>query len=518
MKNLKRFILNALALCAVSLIMRTVGVSFHAYVSGRAGAEAMGLYSLLSGIYGFAVTLATSGVGLATTRLVSEALGRDDPAGARAALRRALLYSLAFSLFANLLLFSLASPIGKVLLGDERTVLPLKILSFSLVPISITSALNGYFTAIRKVYKNAIIQLLEQGVRILAISRLLTLLLPKGIAYACVALAVGGMLAECGSFLFSLAAVLWENRKRPRGGDPETQKGLTRKLCGIALPVAFSTYARSGLLSIEHMLIPVGLRKSGSSHSAALASYGTLQSLVMPIVLFPSALIGSFSGLLVPELAECAVRGNKREIRYITERVIQLSLLFSVGVSGIMICFSGELGDLIYPGKNTHVYIRLLAPLIPVMYLDSTVDAMLKGLGEQVFSMGINIADSLLSILLVSTLLPRYGIAGYILTIYIAELFNAAASITKLAQKSGLCQNLNKWLFMPLLSIIGASSISNIMFHLIHFQPYSSAFRLILQICVVALFYLFFLLCTGSLDKEDLRWALGILKKSQKEI
>ena len=518
MKDLRRFIVSALSLCAVSLIMRTVGVSFHAYVAGRAGAEAMGLYSLLSGLYGFAVTLATSGVGLATTRLVSEALGRDDPALARASLRRALLYSLTFGGLANLLLFSLASPIGTVLLGDARTVLPLKILSFSLIPISVTSALNGYFTAIRKVYKNAIIQLLEQGVRILAISRLLTLLLPKGIAYACAALALGGMLAECGSFLFSLAAVLWENRKRPPAGSIKEQKGLTRKLCGIALPVAFSAYARSGLLSIEHMLIPIGLRKYGNSQSGALASYGTLHSMVMPIVLFPSALIGSFSGLLVPELAECAVRGNRREIRYITERVIQLSLLFSVGVSGIMICFSGELGELIYPGKNTHIYIRMLAPLIPVMYLDSTVDAMLKGLGEQVFSMGVNIADSLLSILLVSTLLPRYGIVGYILTIYVAELFNAAASITRLAQKSGLCQNLKKWLFTPLLSIMGATSISNILFQLVHFCGSAPAFRLILHIFVATLLYFLFLLCTGSLDKEDLRWALGILKKNHTEI
>lgn len=518
MKNLKRFIVSALSLCAVSLLMRTVGVSFHAYVSGRAGAEAMGLYSLLSSIYGFAVTLATSGVGLATTRLVSEALGRNDPTLARASLRRALLYSLAFGGLANLLLFSLASPIGTYLLGDERTVLPLKILSFSLVPISVTSALNGYFTAIRKVYKNAIIQLLEQGVRILAISRLLTLLLPRGIAYACAALAIGGMLAECGSFLFSLAAVLWENRNKPPTGSPEAQKGLTRKLCGIALPVAFSAYARSGLLSIEHMLIPIGLRKYGSSQSSALASYGTLHSMVMPIVLFPSALIGSFSGLLVPELAECAVQNNKRQIRYIAERVIQLSLLFSIGVCGIMICFSGEIGNVIYPQKNTHIYIKLLAPLIPVMYLDSTVDAMLKGLGEQVFSMGVNIADSLLSIILVSVLLPRYGIASYILTIYIAELFNAGASITRLVQKSQLCQNLKKWLLMPLLSIIGAASISNILFHTIHFSFYSPTFRLILHIFVAVVLYFFFLFCTGSLDKEDLLWALGILKKHQKEI
>lgn len=514
MKNLKRFILNALALCLVSLIMRTVGVSFHAYVSSRAGAEAMGLYSLLSGFYGFAVTLATSGIGLATTRLVSEELGKDDPAGARDALRRALLYSLAFSLLANLLLFSLASPVGTLLLGDERTILPLQILSFSLIPISITSTLNGYFTAIRKVYKNAIIQLLEQGVRIFAVSRLLTILLPRGIAYACVALALGGMMAEVGSFLFSVAAVLWENRRKLPKGSTESKKGLTKKLCGIALPVAFSTYARSGLLSVEHMLIPIGLKKSGSSHSVALASYGTLQSLVMPILLFPSALIGSFSGLLVPELAECAVRGNKREIRYIAERVIQLSLCFSIGVSGIMICFSHELGDLIYPGKSTHLYIRLLAPLIPVMYLDSTVDAMLKGLGEQVFSMGINIADSLLSIALVWFLLPKYGMMGYVLTIYLAELFNFCASMTRLIKKSGVQAHLKKWLFSPLLAIIGGTSISNILFQSIHFCRDLSVFKAILHIFVAFVLYSFFLICVQSINKEDIEWARNVLKKN----
>lgn len=518
MKNLKRFILNALALCAVSLIMRTIGVGFHAYVSGRAGAEAMGLYSLLSGIYGFAVTLATSGVGLATTRLVSEALGKNDPALARICLRRAVLYSLAFGGLANMLLFFFASPIGTVLLGDERTVLPLKILSFSLIPISITSVFNGYFTAIRKVYKNAIIQLLEQGVRIFAISHLLTLLLPKGIAYACAALAIGGMLAECGSFLVSWIAVLWENREKTPTSSSAAQRDLGKKLCGIALPVAFSTYARSGLLSIEHMLIPVGLRKNGSSQSAALAAYGTLASMVMPILLFPSALISSFSGLLVPELTECAVQNNQRQIRYIAERVIQLSLLFSVGVSGITICFATELGELIYPGQNTHVYIRMLAPLIPIMYLDSSVDAMLKGLGEQVFSMGINIADSLLSIALIWFLLPKHGILGYILTIYIAELFNASTSITRLIEKSGLCPKLSKWLFMPLISIIGSTSISNVLYHVIHIRAINTAFQLIIYIFISIVLYLFLLSCTQSLDKEDLRWALGVLRKTQTEI
>ncbi len=514
MRNLKRFILSALALCVVSLAMRTISVSFGAYVSNRIGAQAMGLYALLSGIYSFAVTFATSGIGLATTRLVSEALGKDDPRLARATLYRALLYSLFFGTLANIGLFVFASPIGCDLLGDERTVLPLKILAFSLLPISLTSVINGYFTAIRKVYKNAIIQLLEQAVRILAISQLLSLLLPRGIVYACAALAIGGMISECSSFVFSLIAVLAENRKRLPPSHAH-HRGLIKKMASVALPVAFSAYARSGLLSIQHMLIPISLKKSGKSQAEALTSYGTLHSMVMPIVLFPSAFIGSFSGLLVPELAECSVRGNRRQIRYIAERVMQLSLLFSIAVSGIILCFSQELGELVYPGKNTHIYLRMIAPLIPVMYLDSSVDAMLKGLGEQVYSMGINIADSLLSIILVVTLLPRFGTEGYILTIYIAELFNAAASITRLMQKSEFRPNLKKWIFSPIFSIIGATAISNILFQMIHFPFRFDGFQIIFHITTTSVLYLIFLLILQSIDKEDIRWAFDILKKGK---
>ena len=71
MKTKRQYFLNALLLTAVTLLMRTVSVSFNVYVSNRVGAEAMGLISLISGVYGFAVTLATSGIHLATVRTVA---------------------------------------------------------------------------------------------------------------------------------------------------------------------------------------------------------------------------------------------------------------------------------------------------------------------------------------------------------------------------------------------------------------------------------------------------------------
>jgi stage V sporulation protein B len=117
----------------------------------------------------------------------------------------------------------------------------------------------------------------------------------------------------------------------------------------------------------------------------------------------------------------------------------------------------------LYPGKDASLYIKLLAPLIPVMYIDTTVDSMLKGLGEQIYNMSVNILDSLLSVLLVWLLLPRMGIVGYVVTLYVAELVNAAFSVTRLIQKSGMIPQPLKWVGKPLLCIVGATAMAHIL-------------------------------------------------------
>ena len=97
-KHAKQLFWNALLLSAASLIMRTVGVWFGVYVSNRAGAEAMGLFSLMAGVYGFALTLATSGIHLGVTRVITEAIGEGKRERIAPAMRHAVLYALCFGL------------------------------------------------------------------------------------------------------------------------------------------------------------------------------------------------------------------------------------------------------------------------------------------------------------------------------------------------------------------------------------------------------------------------------------
>ena len=513
MKQAKRLFWNALLLTVASLLMRTVGVSFQVYISNRVGAEAMGLFSLMSGVYGFALTLATSGIHLGVTRVVADAIGEGRKEAIRPAMRRAFGYALFFGCLSAFLLAGGASLIGTHWLHDVRTVTSLRLFAITLPLIAVSSALNGYFIAVRRVYKNALVQVCEQTVKISFTMYLLGILMADGIEQTCCALVLGGTLAEILSCVFSAILYLFDRKKRFPKNEVGKGRSEGRKLIGISLPIAFTAYVRSGLITLEHILIPAGLRSSGSSHSAALIAYGSIHSMALPVVLYPAALISSFSGLLVPELAECRVVGSERRIRYMISRVWSLAMLFSIGVAGILICFSHEIGNALYPGTEAGTYIRILAPLIPIMYVDTATDAMMKGLGEQVFSMNINIADALISVILVWLLVPKFGINGYIFTIYFSETFNTVFSITHLLSISQTPVRLFKWVYKPLLCIVASTCTVRYLFPLIGLTPANATASIVLHCISAVLFYLLLLTLIGGLEREDRIWIKSLFSK-----
>lgn len=523
MNRFKKFVLNGLMLTAVSLVMRAVGVSFNVYISNTVGAEAMGLFTLISTVYGFGITLATSGVNLAATRLVAESLGEISSWGiklnngktpqVRAVLASCVRYSLFFGFLSAFLLFFTAVPISNIILKDSRCISSLRLLAFTLPPIALSSALSGYFSAVRRVYKNALTQIIEQLIKILLCSFLLSFFFADDVESACLCVVAGGAIAELISFIFQLLCYLFENQdvvSYDRKIPPRALIG--RKLRSIALPVAFSTYLRSGLLTIEHILIPWGLEKSGASRSASLAAYGTLQSMVFPIVFFPSAILSSFAGLLVPEISQAIAEKKKCDLDRIISNVFECALIFSIGTAGIMTFFSQELGSVIYPGTNAGIYIRMIAPLIPIMYLDTAVDAMLKGLGEQVYSMGVNIADSSLSVLLVFLLLPRLGIDGYIVTIYFAEILNAALSVTRLLSVSGIRPMVARRVMIPLVCIVFSCVAVKHLSFLPIFGAMSSLAELTVSILLTLFIYLSLLTLLGSLRPQKLRRGISLMR------
>lgn len=427
----KKFIVNTALLTGSSLMMSCIGMAYQVWLVGRIGAAGIGLYQLVIAVMGLGATVAVSGIRFAVTRLVSEEIGLGRGAGVGGAMARCAGYSAFFGLSAGAIMWLIAQPVGFLWVGDARTVLSLKIMAFSLPLISMCSVISGYFTACGRVWKPALIHLAEQLFGI-GLSAFLLYRSPAGdIEKNCAAVVTGGLGADALSFLLLSAAYFVDRRRHCVSGGVGTRQ--TARMLGIAMPLAVSAYARSALGTIEHLLVPRGLKAAGYTADSALAGYGVIQGMVLPIVLFPSCLLCALAEMIVPELTRAQVSGGK-SIPATVSSTLTKSFGYSLAVAAFMFIFSDKLGLSIYHSAEAGHYIRLLSPLIPIMYTDTAIDGCLKGLGQQVWSMGINILDALVSVVLVWFLLPEYALGAYIAIIYFSEFLNFALSLARLCR------------------------------------------------------------------------------------
>lgn len=513
MSRLKKFIQNALILALASFIMRTVSVVFNAYISNRIGAVGMGLFSLIMSAYAFAVTLSTSGINLAVTRLVSEELATGNGRGAVSAMRRCILYALFFGTLSGTLLYFLSGYVSRELLCDERTRMSLMALSISLPFIALSNVLSGYFTAVRRIYKSAAANMAEQCVKICIILVSLHFLAPRGVEYACLALVIGSSMSEGLSFSYLFVLYLFDRRKHINNDGAKSESGLTKRMLGISLPIAFSAYLRSGLTTAEHVLIPRGLRSYGADLEGSLALYGVIHGMVFPLVLFPAAFCTTFASLIVPELSElrakCKCIKESKHIKYIVSRSIKFDLLFAICVSGILIAFSKELGMLVYNNATAGKYICTFGILVPVMYLDTAVDGMLKGLGEQMASMRYNIIDAAISVLLVYLLVPRLGVDGYVVCVFTAEIVNAALSLNRLLKVTGVKFRVFEYAALPSLCALGAMSISSLIVRALNISDIT---KLALGIVCLVIMYILFVCTLRAISEDDRKWIRSIAR------
>ena len=141
MNALGKFLVNGSLMTVVAMLIRIISVIFNVYISNMIGAEGLGLFTLITTVYGFALTVATSGINLATTRLVSEALAnRKDSNNLKNLkckelafiVKKCIIYSLSFSVAVGVALYFSADFIGNRILFDKRTVISLRVLSLTL--------------------------------------------------------------------------------------------------------------------------------------------------------------------------------------------------------------------------------------------------------------------------------------------------------------------------------------------------------------------------------------------------
>lgn len=425
------FIKNTAILTVYSVLLRIMGMIFRIFMINRIGAECTGLYQQIFSVYMLLTGALCVGMSTAVTGAVSREAVRGTKEDIRGTVSRACLISFCASTVICVGAFSFSSEIA-VIIGEPSCANAVRILSLSIPFMGISACFKGYFSAIRNTLSPSNAQLIEQTVRITAVCVLLTVRANADISETCAYILLGDLIAETAScaaiFLLYRASV----KKTVFGKYGRCRIGLLR----VAIPVGLGRLSTSALRTAENLILPDRLTVYFNSRSKALEIFGTVKGMALPVLLFPSAVLGSASSLMIPELAEASALGNTDRIRRCTEKAIGTTLYFSIFFAAVFHLCAGELGEVIYRSEDAASVMRMLAPVVPLMYLELVSDGLLKGLDKQAFTLICGLADSVLRIALIKILLADFGLRGFIGVMIFSNAFTSLLCLFKLARVS----------------------------------------------------------------------------------
>ena len=459
----KVFLKNAAILTVTSLTLRAAGMFFRVFLSIKIGSEGMGLYQLILSIYMLGATFATSGISTAVTRLIADELVCGTACSVRHILRRSLLLSVLLGLLSAGILYGCADLIGSDWIKDIRAVPALKALTVSLPFMGISCCLKGYFMARRNAALPSYAQLLEQAVRIGVIFLLIDRVSSQGLAASCVAVIVGDAIAEGFSCAF-LAMGYYRDRRRlamQTATLPQGRKAtpVIRQLVSIAAPITAGRYLNTGLRTIENIMVPLGIAAFCGSKEGGLSQFGALKGMALPLIFFPASFLTAISELLIPELSSAGVRHQKDRIGGAVEKALKITALSSIVIGTVFTVFADQLSMLVYNNNEVAIYLKVLAPLVPIMYTESMVDGMLKGLNQQVSSLKYSVADSALRIVLIWIIVPKLGMGGFLSVMVVSNLFTSFLNLNRLLTVTNMRFQFSEWLIKPLLCAVSAAAI-----------------------------------------------------------
>lgn len=462
MKHKKTFFINTIILTATALFLRSVGLVFRVYLSNIIGAEGIGLYQLIFSVYMLASTFATSGISTAVTRLCADEMVCGTKKNVFRVLIRSVQLSIVVGAVINLTVYLFSETIAGVFIGDMRAAPSLKILSFSLVPMGVSACIKGYFMARRKTITPSVASVLEQFIRITVIVLLFSTLSAKNIETACYYVLLADTIAEALSCLFVFMCCMYDRKKLVCTGVKSSIKGGTgAAILKIAMPITAGRFLTSGLNTAENLIVPKCLSSYSGNSSSGLEVFGMLKGMALPIIFFPSSFLQSVSTLLIPEISESVAQGQKAAVRHDVERVLGITIIGSILAGGCFFLCSNSIGIVLYGSTEVGVLINVLSPLIPVMYLESVVDGILKGLNKQNATLLYNTIDSSLRIALILLVVPRFGMDGFLAVMIFSNLLTCLLNFIKLLKVTVLKFDIKNWFVKPVLAIVAAVLVAH---------------------------------------------------------
>lgn len=492
-----KIIRDTIMLTFMQLILDSASLLLNGFITRKLGASAMGIFTLMGAFIGLAGIVSNGNAFLCTSRLISEELGKPQGNPNRIlfhGIRLCTILSIAAS--AVILLFS--QPIGERFFCDSSVVSALRLMPAALFSGAVSCCFKGYFNACRKASCAAAGDILEFAVKSAVIVSMTLMTSDHSHSKVCTIMISSIIAGNIISLLF-MGIMFAKHRLKC------SQKcSLTfRKYARFAFPIMGGGILTSVLSSSNDALVPFCLRQYGSSPEHALALFGIFEAIVIPALFFPSVVLCSMSGIIVTESARASAAGNSLRVKSITERLIRYTLIYGIFSAAILIRFGRPIGKLLGGGELGGSMIPAIAPVVPFIYMEIVLEALIKGLGLQAFSSINYLAEYVIRISAVLILVPRFGFAGIAVSYYASNIFGNISRLIKLLRHTGVRFRLFKMLLSPILYAVLTMSASELVCRIIPLKNESISYMIVFASIWLAVYFGVFLLSSRLSPKQS---------------
>lgn len=431
-------ITGSFLLTITGFLSRLIGFFYRIYLSQVFGEEGMGVYQLISPIMALSFSLTAAGFQTAISKFVAETTNQTSPKCSSHSAKPMFLglsVSVPLSALVMLLLIHFSEVLAINWLAEPRTASMIRIMALSVPLSAVHACINGYFYGIKKAMVPAVAQIVEQlcrvaGVYICSFHFTSHNLVPP------LSITVLGLVI--GEFVSTVVAGIsfWNTLRKSRLPSIQTATQLTyQKLFYMVIPLIANRVALNALQSIETISLPARLKLYGYDHSTALSVYGVLTGMAFPLIFFPNALTGSIAVLLLPLISEEIAHQNYKEIQKLTVKTIQYCSILGFLCMTVFLFGGKFLGNLLFQSELAGIFITALSFICPFIYLNSTLSAILQGMGKVITLFVVNVMALLIRLIFIYLLIPHFGMQGYLWGLLVGQIFTCTAYLTTILKR-----------------------------------------------------------------------------------
>lgn len=416
MKN--NFIKSTIILVIGGFITKILGMFIKIVLTRTISTKGIGIYSLILPTFNLFITLCSLGLPVAISKLISEKRKISN----KQIVLTPIPFILIFNLFLIILLFIIAPFLSNNLLNNSITYYPLIAIGFTLPFISISSIIKGYYFGVERMLPTTISNIIEQLARLLFTITIISFLMNYSLKAAITGVVLINILSEGISIIVLL--LFLPNKKNILTKDFTYDKSTFKDLLNISIPTTGSRLIGSITYFLEPIILTYTLTKVGYSSNFITTNYGIINGYVYPLLLLPSFFTMAISNALLPVVSNSYANKNYSYTKYKIKQAITISLIIGVPCTLAFMTVPEYFLNLIYNTTEGLAYIKIIAPIFLIFYIQGPLTASMQAMGYAKEAMiGTLLGSIIKTITLFVLSLFKIGIWGLIISSIINIIF-----------------------------------------------------------------------------------------------